>query len=171
VGQILGLGYGGGEKTKGSTTPDVPPELRALYGQITDVAGSNVPAYKALISQVLAGNRNAVDPFTAPSVSAYTAPMASQMQNAVAAIRRATARGGGQDQAVANALRQGGMQIGEAQGRVGQQDIQAKNAMMQKVLELYSSLFGGFNPAATIAQKQETGTGARLGLPFADVPL
>jgi hypothetical protein len=171
MGQILGIGYGGGTKSTGTSTPQVPPEMRHLYGQVTDVAGSNIDAFKSLLSRVMAGDRSAIAPYAAPAAAAYTAPMASQLQNVLAMIQRQVPRGGSQDAAMASAMRQGGMDIGQAYGKVAQQDVESQNAMMQKVLAMYSSIFGGFNPAAQIGGKQVTESPARFGLPFADVPL
>src|SRR5262245_43181033 len=67
------MGYSAGDKQKASTTPQIPPELRQLYRQVTDVAGSNIPAFKGLLSAGVSGDRSAAAPYAAPVAGSYTA--------------------------------------------------------------------------------------------------
>jgi hypothetical protein len=282
------LGFSSGDKQKSSTTPQVAPELRQLYGQITDVAGSNVPAFKNLISRALAGDktlgsdyvsapgasyastfqplestyqplagtyRSAAETFTplagtftptastfAPTAAASTAPMMLKAQQAQQQIARTMPRGGAADAARAHAGMEANVQAGQVQGAAAasdiaklselqrqdiltkmgleqaditqlsklqlqdlatkmgleQQDIQTLMAlktqdqqtkqglmgkdvegansaqqrqedMMKQIMTFYSSIFGGFNPAAQTGSKQTTTSGDNLGLPFANV--
>src|SRR5262245_50632657 len=138
MGQILGMGKSEGDTTKAKTAPDIPPELQQLYGQITDVAGSNIPAYKQLLSGAVTGDRSAVEPYTAPLAGTYTpvagtatklapsyqravpaalAPYYQAMRNAQAALRRRSAMGGGQSASVAQLLQEMGLGIGAAQSQ------------------------------------------------------
>lgn len=171
MGQILGLGYSGGDKTSGSSTPQIPPELRAIYGQQADLMSSNLPAFKNLIGQVLGGNRAAIAPFVASGVKPAIAPYVAQGQQAVSQLRRQTPRGGAQDAAVANILQNTGMKIGDVQSQVAQSDVDKQNAMMQGVLQMFSSIFGGFNPQSQIGSSQQTKTSGSLGLPFVNLPI
>ena len=161
MGQVLGLGYSAGDKTKGSTTPNIPPELRQLYGQITDVASSNVPAFKGLLSAGVSGDRSVVTPYTAPLADTYTpvtgtatklapsyqraapaaiAPYYVQLSQAMDALKRRTPMGGGQAAGLAQLLQQTGANIGSAQSTVAQKDIDALNTLAQKDIETENAM-------------------------------
>ena len=168
MGQILGLGYSSGDKTKASTKQDIPPELRQLYGQITDVAGSNIPAFKGLLSAGVTGDRSAVAPYASPLAGAYTpvagtatklapsyqqvasayqravpaaiAPYYAQLAQAQEMLRRRAPMGGGQTAALAQLLQGAGVNIGAAQSAVAQKDVEALNALKQRDIEALNAL-------------------------------
>lgn len=294
MGQILGMGFSGGDKSKSQTTVNLPPELRNMYRQQTEMAQGMMPQYRDLLARAMGGDTEVVAPYARPvagtyqnvadqayvpmagtytpvsgqyaategayrpvsanfasvtsnfhpGTDAYTAPYAAQIQNALAQIRRSTPSGGGQQAAVGQATMQGAMQMGAARAGQRQRDIDAWNAllqedvrtkmglgiddtrraealraedirtrmgmgvedvragntltqkdlaqlaqlrgydanqrnvlaagdvqkqneMMQRILQLYAGLFGGFNPAQAAGQTQTSSTPGTVGIPFA----
>jgi hypothetical protein len=163
MGQIFGLGFSGGEKQKSQTTVNIPPELRQMYRQQTQLAEGGMPQYQDLLRRALGGDRGVADPYTGslastymplagtyqsqeasflPGKEAYTAPYAAQIQAAQNQIRRAMPAGGGQQAALAQATMQGGLGMGQARAQQAQRDIDARNALRQQDIQTQMRLGG-----------------------------
>ena len=57
----------------------------------------------------------------------------------------------------------------DARNQLAAMDLTKQNEMMQRLLQLYSGIFGGFSPAQQAGTSQTSSTGGRVGVPFADI--
>jgi hypothetical protein len=71
VGQVFGFGYSGGDKSKSSTTVNLPPELQKFYKQQTQSAGRQAPQYQDLMRRVMQGDTSAVSQYAQPVAGSY----------------------------------------------------------------------------------------------------
>jgi|ERR671924_680394 hypothetical protein len=131
----------GGSSTT-TATPNIPPELAKLYGQVTELAGAGMPQAKSLLTGALGGGQT-------PEFQRFQGkqflPYALAQQRAEQAVMRATPRGGAQVQALAEMNRD-----------IGVQRASAEVQHIQHLMDLYFSLLGGFNPAQAIGRTQTT---------------
>lgn len=122
-----------------------------------------------------------------PATAAYTAPFQQQIQQAQGQIRRATPAGGGQTQGIAQANMQGAISMGAARAQQAQRDMEQlaalklmnannknqlammdvsnQDQLMQRLMQTYGAIFGGFNPMAQAGSTQKSSTPGRLGFP------
>ncbi len=142
---VTGIGAYLNSQGKGDTTtsgnvnqfPVIPDDVLNLYRHKTGIAQAGVPQFADLLSAGLSGDASKVLPYVR---NAY-APQAQATQTAIDQMRRTIPRGGAQDLAVANALQQGAMQKGQMSG-----------ALLARLLDYYSTIFGGYSPEKSIGQ-------------------
>lgn len=134
---------GGKTKQKQETRaqPIIPEDILNLYRQKTAFVADSLPSFTALVKS---GVQGTADAQTQPFIRGALAPYEQAGQRATEQARRQIARGGSQDLAVANILQQTAMQRGQAQSQI-----------MQRLLDYYSAIFGGYNPEREIGQHQE----------------
>ena len=123
-----------------TTTPQIPEDILRVYRQRTGMVEQGLPQFQKLIDAGLTGNAETILPY----LKGYYAPYASAQQNAINQIRRQVPRGGAQDIAVAQMLQQGAMQKG-----------QMTSQLMQRLLDYYAAIAGGFDPQRQIATTQK----------------
>ena len=128
------------QKQEATTTPQIPEDILRVYRQRTGMVEQGLPQFQKLIDAGLTGNAETILPY----LKGYYAPYASAQQNAINQIRRQVPRGGAQDIAVAQMLQQGAMQKG-----------QMTSQLMQRLLDYYAAIAGGFDPQRQIATTQK----------------
>lgn len=131
------------------TTPIVPDDILNVYRQRTAMVAGGQPQFQELINAGLSGDASKAQPY----IRGNFAPYAQAEEGAIKQIQRTTPRGGAQDIAIANMLQQGAMQKG-----------QMTQQLMQKLLDYYATIAGGYHPEAEIAQQQRGS--ARTREPF-----
>ena len=129
------------QRQDATTTPKVPEDILRVYQQRTGMVEEGLPQFKTLINAGLTGNAETIMPY----IRGYYAPYAAAQQNALNQIRRQVPRGGAQDIAVAQMLQQGAMQKG-----------QMTSQLMQRLLDYYAAIAGGFDPQRQIATTQKS---------------
>ena len=122
-----------------TATPQIPQDILELYRQRTAFTKEGLPQFERLINAGLTGDTTSIMPYLR---SAY-APYAMAEQSAVNQIRRQMPRGGAQDLAIAQALQTGAMKKGEMSAQ-----------LLQRLLDYYSAIFGGYQPEREIGQTQ-----------------
>ena len=71
MGQIFGMGWGAGDKTKSETTVKTTPELRHLYGDVTGMTQGMLPRYRDLLERALRGETDVSAPYARPVAPTY----------------------------------------------------------------------------------------------------
>lgn len=127
------------QKQRATSAPVIPEDILRVYRQRTALTEQGMPQFQALINAGLAGNAEAIQPY----LKGNYAPYAQAEQRGIEQLRRQTPRGGAQDLAVAQMLQQGAMQRG-----------QMSSQLLQRLLDYYSTIFGGFQPERQIGQTQ-----------------
>ena len=127
------------QKQEATSAPVIPEDILRVYRQRTGMVEQGLPQFQELINAGLTGNAETILPY----LKGYYAPYASAQQNAIHQIRRQVPRGGAQDMAVAQVMQQGAMQKG-----------QMTSQLLQRLLDYYAAIAGGFNPERQIGQTQ-----------------
>ena len=127
------------QRQEAASTPVIPEDILRVYRQRTGMVEQGLPQFQELINAGLTGNTETILPY----LKGYYAPYASAQQNAINQIRRQVPRGGAQDQAITQVLQQGAMQKG-----------QMTSQLLQRLLDYYAAIAGGFNPERQIGQAQ-----------------
>lgn len=128
------------QQQEATTTPQIPDDILNVYRKRTELTAEGMPQFKSLLNAGLTGDAATI----APYVRGMYAPMTAAQQAAIATMRRQVPRGGAQDVATASMLQEGAMQKGKMNA-----------ALMQRLLDYYASIFGGFDPQREIATKQQ----------------
>ena len=129
--------------------PQVPEDILELYRQRTAFTKAGLPQFEHLVNAGLTGDTTAIQPY----LRSMYAPYAMAEQSAINQMRRQIPRGGAQDMAIAQALQSGAMKKGEMSAQ-----------LLQRLLDYYSTIFGGYNPERTIGQTQtQTQQGKQSG--------
>lgn len=150
---------GGETKQKQETraNPIIPKDILDFYKTKTAFAKEVAPDFTDLVKSGVAGTATAQ---TQPFIRGILAPYEAAGEGAVAQARRQIPRGGSQDLAVANILQEVAVQRGQAQ-----------SSILQKILDYYASIYGGYNVESQIGQHQEgtSNTKEPFMLKFGDV--